>query len=403
MVPPGERVVPDPTDMTSIRRPILKLTDQGLYCEAGDFFVDPWRPVPRAVVTHAHSDHARWGCERYLASREGERVLRARLGEKARIRVVDWGERVDVGGVAVSLHPAGHILGSAQVRIEYRGETVVVSGDYKTEPDPTCTPWEPVRCHTFVTESTFGLPIYRWPPQSEVFAEVDAWWRANAEAGRASLILGYSLGKAQRVLAGLDPSVGPIYTHGAVEKLTDEYRASGVTLPPTTHVSAMPRGTSWAGAMIVAPPSADATPWTRRFGALSNAFASGWMRIRGTRRRRALDRGFVLSDHVDWPSLISSIEATGAERVWVTHGYTAQVVRWLRDRGYDALAVETRFAGERADLDDDAQEANADPPAEEHLAGDASGQRAPEADRGPDRSPDGAGEGEDQSGAAGGG
>jgi putative mRNA 3-end processing factor len=346
-------------------RSLLRLTDRGLYCAPGDFYVDPWQPVERAVVTHAHSDHARWGCERYLASKEGERVLRTRLGGGARIRTAGWGEPVEVNGVRVSLHPAGHILGSAQVRVEHRGEVCVVSGDYKTEPDATCTPWEPVRCHTFVTESTFGLPIYRWPPQAEVFAEINAWWRANAEAGRASLILGYSLGKAQRLLAGLDPAIGPIFTHGAVERLTQDYRESGIDLPPTTHVAAAPRGTAWAGAMIVAPPSADATPWTRRFGPLSNAFASGWMRIRGTRRRRSLDRGFVLSDHVDWPSLVASIEATGAQRVWVTHGYTEQVVRWLRDRGYDALAVETRFTGERADLDaepaaDDAEDA---PPA----------------------------------------
>jgi putative mRNA 3-end processing factor len=330
---------------------LLRLTDRGLFCEAGDFFVDPWRPVARAVVTHAHSDHARWGCERYLGSREGERVMRTRLGAEARIRTVEWGEVVEVNGVRVSLHPAGHILGSAQVRIEHRGEVWVVSGDYKTEPDATCAPWEPVRCHTFITESTFGLPIYRWPAQEEVFAEINGWWRANAEASKASLILGYALGKAQRLIAGLDPSVGPIFTHGAVEKLTQDYRDSGVDLPPTTHVSQAPAGMRWAGAMIVAPPSADATPWTRKFGPLSNAFASGWMRIRGTRRRRSLDRGFVLSDHVDWPGLISSIEATGAERVWVTHGYTAQVVRWLRYRGYDALAVETRFTGERADIE----------------------------------------------------
>jgi putative mRNA 3-end processing factor len=331
--------------------PLLRLTERGLYCEAGDFHVDPWKQVARAVVTHAHSDHARWGCDSYLAAREGERVLRTRLGEHASIRLAAWGEGVEIGGVRVSLHPAGHILGSAQVRIEHRGEVWTVSGDYKTEPDPTCTPWEPVRCHTFVTESTFGLPIYRWPPQSEVFAEIDAWWRANAEAGRASLILGYALGKAQRLLAGLDPAVGPIFTHGAVEKLTADYRASGIALPPTTHVSAAPVGTSWAGAMIVAPPSADATPWTRRFGPLSNAFASGWMRIRGTRRRRALDRGFVLSDHVDWPGLVAAIEATGAESVWATHGYAPQVARWLAERGYDARAVETRFTGEGADAE----------------------------------------------------
>jgi putative mRNA 3-end processing factor len=371
---------------------LLRLTPEGLHCAAGDFWVDPWRPVPRAVVTHAHSDHARWGCDAYLASREGEHVLRTRLGDSARIRVEGWGEPVSINGVRVSLHPAGHILGSAQVRIEHRGEVVVVSGDYKTEPDPTCTPWEPVRCDTFVTESTFGLPIYRWPSQESVFEEVNRWWRGNAEAGRASLILGYSLGKAQRILAGLDPSIGPIFTHGAVEKLTDAYRLSGVDLPPTTHVSTVERGASWAGAMIVAPPSADATPWTRRFGALSNAFASGWMRIRGTRRRRALDRGFVLSDHVDWPSLIAAIDATGADDVWVTHGYSAQVVRWLRERGREARVLETRFTGERADGDDAPPEP--DGTTEAGPDGAEDGGSDPGADRGSESAPDGGSDGE---------
>jgi len=203
---------------------MMRTTERGLYCEAGDFYVDPWMPVERAVITHAHGDHARWGCRRYLAAREGERVLRTPLGPDARIRVVDFGEPVDVRGVRVSFHPAGHILGSAQVRVEHRGEVWVVSGDYKTEPDPTCTPFESVRCHTFVTESTFGLPIYRWTPDREVFASIDAWWRTNQEAGKASLLYAYALGKAQRLLAGVDPSIGPIYEHGAVARLTAKQR-----------------------------------------------------------------------------------------------------------------------------------------------------------------------------------
>jgi putative mRNA 3-end processing factor len=343
---------------------LLRLTGHGLYCEAGDFFVDPWQPVDRAVITHAHADHARWGSRRYLGSREGEGVLRTRMGADASIRTLEYGEALDVRGVRVSLHPAGHILGSAQVRVEHRGEVWVVSGDYKTEPDATCTPFEPVRCHTFITESTFGLPIYRWPPQAEVFGQVNAWWRANAAAGRASVLFGYALGKAQRLLAGLDASVGPVYTHGAVEKLTGDYRAAGVPLPPTLPVSAAPRGTDFAGAMVVAPPSAAGTPWMRRFGAASTAFASGWMRIRGARRRRATDRGFVLSDHVDWPALLASVEATGAERVWVTHGYREPVVRWLREHGLEAEAVASRWEGEADDADVDAADGADEAPAD---------------------------------------
>lgn len=340
---------------------LLRTTDRGLYCEAGDFFIDPWLPVDRAVITHAHGDHARWGCRRYLGSREGEGVMRTRLGAAARIRSVEFGEAVDVNGVRVSLHPAGHILGSAQVRVEHCGEVWVVSGDYKTEPDLTCTPFEPVRCHTFVTESTFGLPIYRWAPQAEVFAEIRDWWLANREAGRASVLFGYALGKAQRLLAGLrDAEVGPIFTHGAVEKLNADYRAAGVPLPPTTHASAAGKGRDFAGALVVAPPSTAGSTWLRRFGAVSTGFASGWMSIRGARRRRALDRGFVLSDHVDWPALLAAVEATGAGCVWVTHGYREPVVRWLREQGLDAVSVASRWEGES-----DAESADADEPAED--------------------------------------
>ena len=327
---------------------LLRVTDRGLYCEAGDFFVDPWAAVDRAVVTHAHGDHVAWGCQSYLTSAPGAPVLRERLEPAARIRGLAYGGALDVGGVRVSLHPAGHILGSAQVRLEHRGEVWVVSGDYKTEPDPTCTPWEPVRCHTFVTECTFGLPIYRWPDHLAVVGDIHAWWRANQASGKASLLYGYALGKAQRLIAALDPSIGPILTHGAVERMTQVYREGGIALPPTTHVAASDRA-DWRRAMIIAPPSADGSAWARRFGAQSTAFASGWMAIRGTRRRRAIDRGFPVSDHVDWPSLLAAIAATGAERVWATHGYTAVLVRWLTEHAVEAKAIETRYEGERDD------------------------------------------------------
>jgi putative mRNA 3-end processing factor len=330
---------------------LLKLTDAGLYCTAGGFHIDPWRPVARAVVTHAHADHARPGSGAYLVARAGERVFRTRLGHDARLQLAPYGEVVSVGGVEVSLHPAGHILGSAQVRVAHRGEVVVVSGDYKTEPDPTCDAFEPVRCHTFVTESTFGLPIYRWPAQAEVLGEINAWWRQNQQAGKASILYGYALGKAQRLLAGLDPSIGPIFLHGALTQLTEDYRASGIALPETRHVGAAGRGYDWSQAMILAPPSAHATPWMRTFGAAATGFASGWMRIRGARRRRAVDRGFVLSDHADWPGLNAAIKATGAERVWATHGYTAVLARWLQEQDYESAVVSTRFEGDAAGED----------------------------------------------------
>jgi putative mRNA 3-end processing factor len=326
---------------------LLRITDRGLYCEAGDFYIDPWQPVDRAVITHAHGDHARWGSRHYLGSEEGLRVLRTRLGADASIQSVAYGEPLHLNGVRISLHPAGHILGSAQIRVEHAGEVWVASGDYKSDADPTCSPFEIVRCDTFITESTFGLPIYRWRPQSEVFAEMRDWWSANARAGRASIVYAYALGKAQRVLAGLaGAEIGPIYTHGAVERLTRDYRESGIALPPTRHASEMPRGHDFGGSLIIAPPSAAGSTWLRRFGAASPAFASGWMQIRGARRRRGVDRGFVLSDHVDWPALLAAIEATRAQRVWVTHGFREPVVRWLLERGIEAMSVASHWEDE---------------------------------------------------------
>ncbi|MEO8227966.1 MAG: ligase-associated DNA damage response exonuclease [Gemmatimonadota bacterium] len=329
---------------------LLRLTDRGLYCEAGDFHVDPWAPVERAVITHAHGDHATWGCQHYLTAEPGRGVLEIRVGASGSVAAVPYGETVQFNGVRVSLHPAGHILGSSQVRVEHHGEVWVVSGDYKTDPDPTCTPFETVRCHTFITESTFGLPVYRWPAQADVLAEVNAWWRANAATGRTSLLYGYALGKAQRLIAGLDPGIGPILTHGAVERMTAAYRAEGIALPPTLYARLAETRESRRGAIVIAPPSADGSTWPRRFAPSSNAFASGWMRVRGARRRRSLDRGFTLSDHVDWPQLLAAIASSGAERVWVTHGFTGPVVRWLREHGLDAQAVATRFEGERDDV-----------------------------------------------------
>jgi len=340
----------------SARSDLVVQRPEGLYCPAGDFWIDPWRPVPHAVITHAHADHARGGHGAYLASAPSEGVLRARLGDDIALTTLRYGETIERHGVRVSLHPAGHVLGSAQVRIEHRGEVWVASGDYHVaglhddarEHNATCTPFEPVRCHCFITESTFGLPIYRWAPQRETFAAIDAWWRANAAEGRASLILGYAFGKAQRILAGVDAGIGPIVVHGAVETLNRAYRAAGVALPPTLNVLDVTDKTLLRRALVVAPPSAQHTPWVRRFGDPSDAFASGWMQLRGTRRRRGVDRGFVLSDHADWPGLQRAIGATGAQRVIVTHGYEAVMVRWLEDQGLEADAFATEYG-----VDDD--------------------------------------------------
>ena len=319
---------------------------EGLYCPPGDFYIDPWRPVDRAVITHGHGDHAHRGNGHYLATRVGAGILKRRLGDDINLDVLEYGETIDHHGVRLSLHPAGHVLGSAQVRLEYRGEVWVASGDYKLENDGTCAPFEHVRCHTFVTESTFGLPIYRWQPQSEIFDDINRWWQQNADAGRASLLYCYSFGKAQRILAGLDPSIGPILAHGAVLPLTDVYRAAGVRLPEIHYAGTFADKAALRRAIVLAPPSSAGTTWLRRFGEISDAFASGWMQLRGTRRRRGVDRGFALSDHADWPGLQKAITETGAERVFVTHGSTSVMVRWLREQGLDAQEFATEYGDE---------------------------------------------------------
>ena len=324
--------------------PLLQTTARGLYCAAGDFYIDPWQPVAFAVITHAHSDHARGGCANYLASERGLGVLQERLGKSASIQTLPFGEGITRNGVRISLHPAGHILGSAQVRVEHHGEVWVVSGDYKVEAEPTCDPFEPVRCDTFITECTFGLPVYRWRPQSEIFTEINAWWHANQLAERSSVLFAYSLGKAQRVLAGVDASIGPVCVHGSVSKLLPHYRAAGVPLPEVMPADGeVPREIAHR-ALVIAPGSTDDSPWMRKFGETSTAFASGWMQVRGARRRQSLDRGFALSDHADWDGLISAIRATGATRVLATHGHTAPLVRWLGEQGIEAAALETKYS-----------------------------------------------------------
>jgi putative mRNA 3-end processing factor len=318
---------------------------EGLYCPPGDFYVDPWRPVSRAVITHGHSDHARRGSEAYLCQRDSVPILLRRLGDAA-VQGVDYGETVDRNGVKVSLHPAGHILGSAQIRMEFRGEVWVASGDYKLEDDGTCAAFEPVRCDAFITESTFGLPIYHWRSQDEIINEINEWWRGNAEAGRASVLQAYGLGKAQRILRHIDPETGPIVCHGAVEPLNEIYRYLGVALPRSFTIADGLDRKQLSRALVLAPPSAAHSPWIKRFGVHSDAFASGWMQVRGNRRRLGLDQGFALSDHADWPALLAAISATGATRIFATHGGVAPLVRYLTEKGLDARAMAAEYGDE---------------------------------------------------------
>ena len=345
---------------------LIVLRPEGLYCPVGDFHIDPWRPVARAVITHAHADHARRGHAAYLCSAAGEEVLRARLGG-IHLQTLAYGRRLTIGNASVSLHPAGHVLGSAQVRVEHRGQVWVASGDYfltgaladqtegegpvacasaQPKANATCDAFEPVPCDCFITESTFGLPIYRWRPPGDVFEDINRWWAGNAQTGRASLLLAYSFGKAQRLLAGVDASIGPIVVHGAVEDLNRAYRAAGVRLPATWKLEEVTDRSLLCRALVVAPPSVQGSAWAARLGEFSTAFASGWMQLRGARRRQGLDRGFVLSDHADWPGLQRAIAATGAQRVIVTHGYEAVMVRWLQQQGLEAGSFQTAYGQE---------------------------------------------------------
>jgi putative mRNA 3-end processing factor len=330
--------------------PLLRVTPAGLFCEAGDFFIDPWRPVARAVVTHAHSDHARAGSGAYLAAAEGGSLLRHRLGGELPLEEVGWGERRRLGAVTVSLHPAGHIRGSAQVRVERGGEVWVVTGDYKRAADPTCSPFEPQRCHTLVTEATFALPVYRWAPTAHVAAEIAAWVAACRDADGTAILYTYALGKAQRLLAEVGPLLDvPILVHGSIEPISALYRDAGVSLPATSLATEGTTRRKVSRALVLAPPSASAPGWLRRFRDPQMAFASGWMRLRGTRRRRALDRGFAISDHADWPALLQTVEESGAQRVLATHGDSAALVRFLSERGVEAASLSTEYAGEEGE------------------------------------------------------
>jgi len=325
---------------------LLKLTDHGLYCEDGDFHVDPWRGVDRALITHAHADHTRWGSKNYLCSDPSKGLLKVRLSQDAKIESLPFGETKEINGVKISFHPAGHLLGSAQVRLEKDGVVWVVSGDYKREVDKTCEPFELVMCDGFITETTFGLPIYRWQKQEEIFQQINEWWVKNNAEGRTSLLFGYALGKSQRLLGGLDSNIGPILVHGSVSRLNPVYEQAGIDLPKTLPASVENAKMHKGKSIVIAPPSALGTTWVRKFAPYSTAFASGWMAVRGRRRNKALDRGFIMSDHIDWPDLMKTIEETGAEKIWTTHGQSDTVAKHLSELGYDAKSIETRFTGE---------------------------------------------------------
>ncbi len=328
---------------------LIQFTDSGIYCKQGDFFIDPWKPVKRAVITHAHADHSRPHNKHYLAQHLSGPIMKQRLGEDIRLETVNYRQDIVMNGVRVSFHPAGHIPGSAQIRMEYKGQVCVVSGDYKIEDDGLSEAFEPIRCNEFVTESTFGLPIYRWEAQENVFEDINNWWKLNQSIGKTSVIFAYALGKAQRILKNIDTSIGKIFTHGAVENVNEVLRNSGLLLPNTIRVTKETSKKDLERSLVVATPASIGTPWMKKFQPYSTGIASGWMMLRGTRRRKAADRGFVLSDHADWNGLIKAVEATEATNIYATHGYSDVFSKYLQEKGLNATRVESLFEGESLD------------------------------------------------------
>ena len=324
---------------------LIDFTDKGLYCRQGDFYIDPWRPVKQAVITHAHSDHARFGSQTYLCHKYSEPILRLRLGQNI-YQPVEWGDNTFLNGVKVSFHPAGHVIGSSQIRVEYKGEVWVASGDYKTEDDGISGQFEPIRCNTFITESTFGLPIYKWKTQAQIYSSIQDWIVQNKAADKCSVLIAYSLGKAQRVIEAASKVSPKIFVHGAIYNMHQTLTQAGWKLPPVERVTPETNKAAFKGAVVVAPPSADGTPWMKRFNPYTVGICSGWMQVRGNARRRNVDAGFIMSDHADWPGLLEAIKATGAEKVFVTHGFQAAFSRYLNEIGIASAEVKTEYGND---------------------------------------------------------
>lgn len=327
------------------KKGLLVHTGLGLYCPKADVYLDPWKPVKKAILSHGHADHARWGSSSYLCTPSAAPVIKYRLGD-INLETLPFGEEKLINGVSFSFHPAGHILGSAQIKVSYKGEIVVFSGDYKTANDGFSEAFEPVKCHTFITESTFGLPVYHWQDQKWVFNEMEEWCKNNRNNHHLSILYGYSLGKAQRILQGLPDSIGPIFTHSTIEAILNVMRNQGVSLKNTIPVNEHLTRADLLSGVIIAPPAVQNTNWLKKFEPIRTGVVSGWMALRGARRRRNADKGFVLSDHADWRGLNEAISLTSAENVFVTHGYTDILSKWLIDKGLNAQPLETNFEGD---------------------------------------------------------
>ena len=318
---------------------LLTFTPKGIYCPLADVYIDPCLPVKKALITHGHADHSRPGHQAYLCTHSAKPAIKYRLGSHTNIQSVEYGEAICMNGVEFSFYPAGHIIGSAQIRVEYKGEIWVASGDYKTENDGISEAFESVKCHTFITESTFGLPIYNWQPQAVIAKELNDWWAKNKSEGKTSILGAYALGKAQRILRLLNPSIGKIYTHGTVENINKVIRTQGIQLPETTRVTQQVKQKALAGSLVICPPGSLQTNWITKFPAVITGLCSGWMQKEKIGKKNKVNKRFVLSDHADWKGLNNAVKSTGATKVFTIHGYKEPFARWLNDQGLDASAT----------------------------------------------------------------
>ena len=327
---------------------LIKFTNKGIYCKQGDFYIDPWQPVDLAVTTHGHADHVKWGNKAYLCHDLTRPILNQRLGPDLKIETLPYNKQIDINGVKLSLFPAGHVIGSSQIRLEYKGEVCVVSGDYKVEYDGISTEFEPVKCHTFVSESTFGLPIYKWQPQDVIFSQIKEWISGNHDRNKTSVLVAYSLGKAQRLIKGLE-GYGNIYVHNSIANLNEGFVKAGVDLPETIRITPDTKKDDLQKGIVIVPPALAEGRWIKNLTNGATGVCSGWMQVRASRRWRSADAGFALSDHADWPGLLSAIEATEAQKVYVTHGFTSTFSKYLNEIGIESEEVKTQYGNEEDD------------------------------------------------------
>lgn len=330
---------------------LVKFTKKGIYCIPGKFYLDPWLPVEYAVISHGHADHARWGMKHYLCQHDSKAILKHRIGADISIESLAYNDPKTINGVTVSFHPAGHVIGSAQIRLEYKGFVVVFTGDYKVTDDHLTIPFESVKCHEFITESTFGLPIYNWLPEAELQTQMHDWVRRNQEHNRTSVFLGYSLGKAQRIMKLMD-GVDQIFVHSAIHNLNNAIEGSGIPLPDTTLLTYDFRKEDLQNKIVIMPPGLLGSRLLKKIPNAATAICSGWMQVRGNRRWKGVDAGFPVSDHADWNGLLVAVKASEAEKVYVTHGSQATFSKYLNEIGIPSSEVKTEYGVEEEEKED---------------------------------------------------